>query len=105
MSYPRMTLMAVLICVAAGCTKSNPLIGKWKLAPNASPACAALDGVEFTETSMTMDVLGKQTASVTYGRDGDHYLVNAPNGTMTFEKNSDGIKAVSPFECQLIPAS
>src|SRR5277367_2232193 len=98
MSYPRMTLMAVLICVAAGCSKSNPVLGKWKLAPNASPACSALDGVEFNETSMTMDVVGKQTANVTYGRDGDHYLVNAPNGTIAFEKIRGGIKSLTPFE-------
>jgi hypothetical protein len=29
--------------------------------------------------------------------------VNGPNGTMTFEKDSDGIKSVAPVECQLIP--
>jgi hypothetical protein len=36
MWYSRMTLAAVLICLLAGCTKSNPLIGKWKLAPKAA---------------------------------------------------------------------
>ena len=97
--------MAVLICVAAGCTKANPIIGKWKVAPPAQAACAMFDGVEFTENTMTVNALGKQTGSVTYSRDGERYLVNAPNGQMAFEKTSDGIKSVSPVECQLIPAS
>jgi hypothetical protein len=103
MWYLRMVLAAVLICVAAGCTKTNPLIGKWKLAPQAGLACAMFDRVEFTEKAMTVNILGKQTAAVTYGRDGERYLVNGPNGTMTFEKDSDGIKSVAPVECQLIP--
>ena len=103
MRYSRMTLAVVLICVVAGCSKSNPLIGKWKLASQANPACAMFDGIEFTDKTMTVNILAKQTAPVTYGRDGDHYLVNGPNGTMAFEKNSDGIKTVSPIECQLIP--
>jgi len=103
MWYSRMTLAAVLICLLAGCTKSNPLIGKWKLAPKAAPVCGMFDGIEFSEKTMTVNVLGRQTAPVTYGRDGDHYLANGPNGTMAFEKNSDGIKSVAPVECQLIP--
>jgi hypothetical protein len=104
MSHSKLTLAAVVIWVVAGCSKSNPLIGKWKLAPAASPACAMFDGVEFSEKTMTVNILGKQTGPVTYGRDGDHYLVNGPNGTIAFEKNSDGIKSLSPVECQLIPA-
>ena len=105
MWYLRITLAAVLVCVAAGCSKSNPLIGKWKLAPQAPPMCAMFDGVEFTDKTMTINVMGKQTGPVTYGRDGDHYLVNGPSGTIAFEKNSDGIKSVTPMECQLLPAN
>jgi hypothetical protein len=104
-TWVRTVILAAVIVAVSGCSKSNPLIGKWKLAPNGGPECAALDGVEFAETTMTMEVMGKQTATVTYSRDGDHYLVAAPSGTITFEKNSDGIKAVSPFSCQLLPAS
>jgi hypothetical protein len=97
-------LAAAAVIVLAGCTKSNPLIGKWKLAPNAPPMCAMLDGVEFTENTMTVDVMGKHSANVTYGRDGDHYVVNGPSGSFSFDKNSDGIKAVAPIQCQLLPA-
>jgi hypothetical protein len=66
--------------------------------------CAMLDGVEFTDDTMSLDVMGKHTANVTYSRDGDRYVVNGPSGAMTFEKDSDGIKAVALFECQLLPA-
>jgi hypothetical protein len=103
--WVRTIIVAALIVVAAGCSKSNPLLGKWKLAADANPACAGLDGVEFTDKTMTMNILGKQMAAVTYSRDGDRYLVSTPNGMMAFEKNSDGIKAVTPFECQLLPAN
>lgn len=98
-------ILAAAICAAAGCTKSNPLIGKWKLAPGAPPMCSMLDGVEFTDTTMSFNLLGKQSGAVTYSRDGDHYLVNAPNGTMSFEKTSGGIKSVTPMECDLVPAT
>jgi hypothetical protein len=102
---PKTLAAAILVLVVSGCSKSNPLIGKWKLAANSPPMCQMMDGVEFTEKTMTLNVLGKQMATVTYSRDGDRYLVTAPNGTMAFEKNSDGIKSVTPFDCQLIPAS
>lgn len=98
-----MTVVAVLVCVGVGCSKSNPLIGKWKVAPPAQPACAMFEGIEFTENTMTINILGKQSGAVTYSRDGERYLVNAPNGQIAFEKNSNGIKSVSPVECQLIP--
>ena len=34
MRYLRMIAACGLILVVSGCTKSNPLLGKWKLAPN-----------------------------------------------------------------------
>ena len=101
----RTIIFSGLILMAAGCSKSNFLIGKWKLAPDANPACAALDGVEFTDTTMTMDVMGKQTANVTYTNSGDNWSVTAPSGIITFEKNDQGIKSTSPFDCQLVPVS
>jgi hypothetical protein len=101
---PKMILAAVLILVVAGCSKSNPLLGKWKLAPNSGPECAMLDGVEFTEKTMTLNVLGKQMSTVSYSRDGSRYLVTVPTGTMAFEKAGGGIKSVAPFDCQLLPA-
>jgi hypothetical protein len=101
----RMLVAALTTVAAAGCMHSNPLIGKWKLAPSASPACAALDGIEFGDSTLSMELLGnKQMANVTYTRDGDRWLVAGPNGTMAFEKDADGIKSVQPFECQLLPA-
>jgi hypothetical protein len=97
-------LAAALVSILSGCTKSNPLIGKWKLAPDSPPMCAMLDGVEFTDSTMSVDVMGKHTANVNYSRDGDRYVVNGPTGSFTFEKDSDGIKAVAPLQCQLVPA-
>ncbi len=97
--------LAAIVVMAAGCSKSNFIIGKWKLAPDAGPACAALDGVEFTSNTMIMNVLGKQTATVTYTRDGDNWTVNSPTGPITFQQDGDGIKSVSPFDCQLVAAN
>jgi hypothetical protein len=98
--------LVVLVIVFCGCTKSNPLLGKWKRAPNSdASSCMAFDGIEFTEKTVTMNVFGTQIATVTYSRDGDRYLVNAPNGTMAFEKEDGGIKSVAPIECHLIPAN
>jgi hypothetical protein len=105
MRYLRIIVAVGAILAVAGCSKSNPLLGKWKLAPGSNPACSVLNGVEFTEKTMTMDLLGKQMATVTYGRDGERYLVTAPNGIMAFEKDGNGIKSVTPFECHLVPAS
>jgi hypothetical protein len=104
---------AIAICAAAfiaglpACSKSNPLIGKWKLTPasDSNPACAAFDGVEFSDTSMTINLLSKQTFNVTYSRNGDDYVVSGtPTGAISFETESGGIKSVSP-ECHLIPTS
>jgi hypothetical protein len=108
-SKGRLILAAAIAVMAfsgcSGCSHSNPLIGKWKLAPNASPACAVLDGIEFGDSTVTMELLGnKQTVNISYGRDGDKWSVGSPSGTMVFVKDADGIKSVSPFECQLLPA-
>jgi hypothetical protein len=94
------------ILLLFGCSKSNPLIGKWKLVPNADAACAALDGVQFSDTAMTMNALTTQTVNVTYSRDGDSYVVNGrPTGPMAFQSESGGIKTVTPVECHLVPAN
>jgi hypothetical protein len=88
-----------------GCSKSNPLVGKWKLASNSDPACMGLEGVEFSNTTMTLNVLTKQTFNVTYSRDGDRYLVNGtPTGTLAFKSESGGIDLVTP-ECHFVPES
>ncbi len=98
-------MAAALVSILSGCTKSNSLIGKWKLAPNSPPMCAMLDRVEFTDSTMSLDVMGKHTANVNYSREGDRYVVNGPTGPFTFEKDRHGIKAVAPLECQLVPAA
>jgi hypothetical protein len=102
----------VMVCTAAsilslvGCSKSNPLIGKWKLQPNAELACAGLEGIQFSDTTMTLNVPISQTVNVTYARNGDNWTVNGtPAGPITFQAESGGIKSVSPMECHLVPAN
>ena len=92
------------ILTVAACSKSNPLIGKWKLAPNASNECFQLGAIEFTDKTMTMATpLTPVTANVTYARDGDRTSVTLPNGQVfSFETESGGIKTTTP-ECHLVP--
>jgi hypothetical protein len=103
----RMIAAAVAVLVVSGCGKSNPLIGKWKLAlatKDKMAACKALAGVEFTEKTVTAGLgPGKNTVTVTYGRDGDSYLASAGNGQAFMVKiESGGIEANG---CHLVPAS
>lgn len=104
--------IGLIICVAlsalslAGCSKSNPLIGKWKVQANSDVACAGLDGVQFSDTTMTFSIPAGQTVNVTYTTDGDKWTVNGtPTGPITFQSESGGIKTVSPMECHLVPAN
>ncbi|MGB3550919.1 MAG: hypothetical protein WA993_09520 [Candidatus Binatus sp.] len=98
----RMIAAAVLVLVVSGCGKSNPLIGKWKLAPG--PNCKLEGGqLEFTEKTMTD---GSGTYVVTYDRDGEFYLVkgNAGFGDMVtrFKVESGGI-AEDKDRCHYVP--
>jgi hypothetical protein len=99
-------IFAVSALSLAGCSKSNPLIGKWKLQPNADVACAGLDGVQFSETTMIFPAPANQTAVITYTTSGDNWTVNgAPTGPITFQSESGGIKSVSPVECHLVASN
>jgi hypothetical protein len=100
----RATLVCSAILAAAGCSKSNPLIGKWKAADNAGPECLAFAKIEFTPQTMTMTTpLSPVTTNVTYTNDGDKYTVSLANGqSMVFEPESGGLKTLMP-ECHLVP--
>ena len=104
MRYLRMIAACGLILVVSGCTKSNPLLGKWKLAPNSPNECFQLGAIEFTDKTMTMATpLAPVTMAVTYSMDGDNYLVTASMGqAFSFQVESGGLKSVSP-ECHLVP--
>jgi hypothetical protein len=96
MRYLRTIVAFGAILAVSGCSKSNPLLGKWKLAPN--------QGNEFGDKTMSMATpLAPVTVAVTYSRDGDNYLVTASSGqAFQFQVESGGIKSVTP-ECHLVP--
>jgi hypothetical protein len=104
MRYLRTIVASGLILVAWGCSKSNPLLGKWKLAPNQGNECFALSQIEFGDKTMTMATpLAPVSMAVTYSRDGDNYVVTAGNGeAFSFQTESGGLKSVTP-ECHLVP--
>jgi hypothetical protein len=104
MRYLRLLVACCAILVASGCSKSNPLLGKWKLAPNQGNECFQLGAIEFGDKTMTMATpLAPVTLAVTYSRDGDNYLVTAAMGqAFSFQTESAGIKSISP-ECHLVP--
>jgi hypothetical protein len=104
--YSKAIMAGFLVVALTGCTRSNPLLGKWKLAPNADPACGiTMDSIEFTDKTITIGSVIKQIAPVTYGRDGERYLATTSTGTMAFEMNDDGIKSLTPFECLFVRAN
>ena len=104
MRYLRIIVAGCAILAASGCSKSNPLLGKWKLAPNSGNECFQLGSIQFGDKTMTMVTpLAPITMPVTYSRDGDNYMVTASSGqAFEFQVESGGIKAVSP-ECHLVP--
>ena len=104
MRYMRIIVACGAILVASGCSKSNPLLGKWKLAPNQGNECFQLGAIEFGDKTMTKATpLAPVTLAVTYSKDGDNYLVTAAMGqAFSFQAESGGIKSVSP-ECHLVP--
>jgi hypothetical protein len=104
MRYLRIIVACSAILVVSGCSKSNPLLGKWKLAPNSGNECFQLGAIQFGDKTMTMATpLAPITMPVTYSRDGDNYMVTASSGqAFEFQVESGGIKAVSP-ECHLVP--
>jgi hypothetical protein len=106
MRYLRMMVALGAILVVAGCSKSNPLLGKWKLAANSGNECFQMSGLEFGDKTVTIATpLAPVTAAVTYSRDGDKYLATLPNGQVfAFQTESSGIKSVEPV-CHLVPAS
>ena len=101
-----MVITFVLILVVSGCSKSNPLLGKWKLAPNSGNECFQLSEIEFGDKTMTMATpLAPVTAAVTYSNDGDKYSAMLPNGQFfSFQTESGGLRSVSP-DCHLVPAN
>ena len=101
-----MTCATLWALSLAGCSKSNPLLGKWKLQANADAACAGLDGIQFSDTTMTFSIPAGQRRPLTYTSDGDKWTVNGtPTGPITFQSESGGIKSVSPIECHLVPSN
>ncbi|MGC1344010.1 MAG: hypothetical protein WA854_16885 [Candidatus Binataceae bacterium] len=54
MKFTHLIVASGVILVAAGCSKSNPLLGKWKLAPNSPNECFQMGELEFAEKTMTM---------------------------------------------------
>jgi hypothetical protein len=95
-----------LILLVSGCSKSNPLLGKWKLAPNAGNECFQLSEIEFGDKTITMATpLSPVTVAVTYSNNGDTYSAALANGqVLSFQTESGGLKSVSP-DCHLVPNS
>jgi hypothetical protein len=93
------------ILIASGCSKSNPLLGKWKLAPNSGNECFQLAGLEFNDKTLTMATpLAPVTVAVTYSHEGDQYSATLANGqVLSFQTESGGLKSVEPV-CHLVPA-
>ncbi len=106
MSYPRIVVAFGLILVVSGCSKSNPLLGKWKLAPNSSNECFQLGAIEFGDKTMTMATpLAPVTVAATYSREGDRYSATLANGQVfSFQTESGGLRSVAP-DCHLVPAN
>jgi hypothetical protein len=106
MRYVRIIVACGAILVVSGCSKSNPLLGKWKLAPNSGTECFQLGEIAFGDKTMTMATpLAPITMPVTYSRDGGNYMVTASSGqAFEFQVESGGLKSVSP-ECHLVPAN
>jgi hypothetical protein len=104
MRYRRMIVAFGLVLVVSGCSKSNPLLGKWKLAPNSPNECFQLGEIEFGDKTITMATpLAPITVAVTYSNDGDKYSATLANGQVfSFQVESGGLKSVSP-ECHLVP--
>ena len=104
MRYLRTIAVCAVILTVSACSKSNPLIGKWKAADNAGPECLAFAKIEFTPQTMTMTTpLSPVTSNVTYTHDGDNYTVVIANGqSMVFVPESSGLKTLTP-ECHLVP--
>jgi hypothetical protein len=72
MRYLQIIAALGAILVVSGCSKSNPLLGKWKLAPNSGNECIAMSALEFGDKTVTITTpLAPVTAAVTYSRDGD----------------------------------
>jgi hypothetical protein len=106
MRYLRTIAVAGAILAVAGCSKSNPLIGKWKLAPNAPNECFQYGALEFTPTNMTMATpLAPVTVAATYSSSGDVYSATLANGqVMQFKTESGGLVSVDPV-CHMVPNS
>jgi|SRR5271163_1297997 len=106
MRYLRTIVAIGAVLAVAGCSKSNPLLGKWKLAPGSGNECFAMSGLEFGDKTVTIATpLAPVTAAVTYSRDGDKYSAALANGqVLSFQTESGGLKSVEPV-CHLVPAS
>lgn len=96
------TMPAVLAAtLLLACDESNPLIGKWRATPK-NTACAIVDQVEFTEK---LAMMGGLAAPVKYSRDGARHIAALGNGqAFVFEKDGDGLRMVSPFDCRMTKA-
>jgi hypothetical protein len=94
-------VVAVVICSVVGCTKSDPLLGKWKVsAPTAEDVPCSPIGFEFTPTTATAVISAawsngadtRVTVSVvSYSHDDDNYSVTVKGGqVMKFHLESGG---------------
>lgn len=103
MRYLRVIVAASLILVVSGCSRSNPLLGKWKLAPNSGYECFQLSEIEFGDKTMTMATpLTPITSTVTYSHEGDRYSATLANGQVfSFQIESGGLHSVTP-DCHLL---
>jgi len=104
MKFTRLMVAMGAVLLIAGCSKSNPLLGKWKLAPNSPNECFQMGGLEFADKTMTMATpLAPVTSTVIYSHDGDTYSATMPNGMVfSFQTESSGLKSVNP-DCHLVP--
>ncbi len=91
---------AVIAVLAAtlllACGDSNPLIGKWRC----DKVADIIGRLEFTEKLIMM---GPISGPVKYSRDGARYIAATGDGrAFVFEKDGDGLRMVSPFNCRMM---
>ncbi len=81
---------ALALTVLSGCGKQNPLMGDWHLTTG---ICFA-DGLTFTEKTYSISEKGAtspfKTVSATYDFEDDKIIVKMEDGSLVFQRISDG---------------
>ena len=78
---------------------SNPLVGKWSLAPQNPDGCP--DSMQFTATTMSASTAGIAAShDVTYKSDGGNVAVSSTDGfNTTVTVNGNSMNVLQPVQC------